>query len=1616
MNDPVIVNSGAKSEPVGAGILSRLEEFTTAQEEDIAKQRGSVPSLDARSVFEDIMSSTTSEEIISKGYTTIGDVRITPTTLADINANENRRAQLFARFQAEYTVPPQEAAKAAVGFSGPQYEEMRLPDKFAGDPMIEAYLSKQQDVAKLLEGSSLPIRGQELFIRDYAGQYFGSGAAEVTREIMDIPTMALQDVPTLFSMAVSASGAALSATNDYFLGDYEETFAESFSRRYGDIFQDMYGGRGAGLFNLRDLEQTTEGNEYLGNSRQRLEAWYKRKYIDKYGQAAWIRDHAFPEKVELVINDEGQASLEVQYDDDGNPLYDETLDPNIAAGLVDASFKSLSDPMQAAVFFGGGGPLITANIARKTYKGTKIIDRVDAARKENPERYQDLTNVQVYEQLVKERRNVAWRTWGRTWNKLTLKAYKGETHMGEVMQMHTRAINNYDNKIARLESEINDLKAIPKLDEVETRRLKDLEADLNFNITSRTKYINRSGRAGVLLNPYVKNSIFDEAFISTAMAFAPSFIPTDTLGMNEGTAEFITALTAPIFAPYVARKTVKGGVGAARRTPIVGNAVVAVEDVASHLQSSEILSRVGIGMIIRGEVDELRAAAELEGIALDDKDIEAYRYFSRALNNMGDETIEVGGKTVTVRDQVYDSLVNYGENMKRMRERMQTMRDADGNIVFSEEEIAENMNSMHLSLAYASGFAPFMQIQKLAAQGKSVTQIFEGGAATELFKSIRTQDQVLRGMTTQLDVFRKSLASKGLNLESNDPINATILRLERSYEAGMDDLTLRRQQLNQLLDLYMAHPAGVDESTIDEIVDLKLMLMPEHIRRDIKRSEVADEVAKTLTENFAIRQKELTELAGEMRPDQLNTYIQREADALFDIDLGVRRARGSARYEAANKHAEDNDIVLTLDSMVAKLAEMPDDLKDGGLDFAFRGGREFIRRGGRDLENTFEDMARQGMHAQYGGDAEQMLELAVEKGHIKEGTYTELALFFGEKDTSGSPLQFFVGTVEQLEDVRRVFAYEAAFAAASDKPNYRSAAQYLKEYADATDDVFREADPTGELLPLMETARAGWKTDVGDVTEGGTYAGKVLKARNRKINNVTDDTGDAGLPANQRRYLYGNRNTPEGPFIEIGGIMADIALETNPARVNDLQARLSSVKQDLMFFYGINYEGNVPTFDMRDPKQRRIASSYSSLMQAIINNKVGYALSADLGPLAKEANISKLPKDLQPKVRTATETLAEQQKTLPEFNFIRANNLLEAEQMLSINVIEMNGSPGTRSPVSTELRQNLASVDDLLQTNQQYKQAYNDMRVDLTSTESRLRVAGNATLEKQAAALAKLERISGSIRNPEQFFDRYLENLNEEGFEALKQTFRVGGMTDDEITIAIQEMYVRGLLQKSGLKYRRRGGFGGEVVKDITDVEVLVHYVNGPQRATMEVILGKDHAKHLDDIAQWMDNATGNGAGVKAYLDVGEMRMESKIARVFNLARGMVGLDYVSAEVGFRLMMQKKQEIIQFVLSNETAARVLSKILNNPKAIERDDLRILGAEVRSHLMVELLKGEEGVVIPTLDEMLGDQLPVGMMAIAEDVKEEEDQEKRDAAESDVQQKLEDIFGENDEEKE
>ena len=1565
MAEPVLLD---ESQTSGVENWSRFKE---QQALDIQRQRGEAQVPDAKTTFDTIMSSTTVDEILASGHTSIGDVRLTPQTIGLINKNPAKKAQLWLQFQKEYKVPEMAPEQLAVGFSGPKYEELRIPDEFAGDERFEEYVRNQQETAKMLMDSNLPLRGKQIFVDDWANTYYGRPMSELGSELLNIPIEGFyQGIPTLFSMAASGTYALLAASYDSAFKNYEETFGESYTKHYNDSMQIAYGGLGG--FNLKNIEESTEGNRWLANARQRTETWYKNKYIEKYGRDAWMNDHAFAEKVEVTFDEQGQASLQIVRDEKGNIVYDEKLDPAIVDGLIQSSWESLSDAQQMGVYLFGGGPFVLGNVARKVNNGVKTVNRIKTAKETDPERFMEMTDIQVFEALQEETSTRAMNAWRKSWKRIPvigkIGAYKDEIAAGKVMLDHRQSIDYYDNRINELTAKTTELNKRSKLSPTQARELKDLETEINFLEKGRSRYVTQSGGKGAILNPYTRGAFFDEVYISGAMAYAPDIIPYETLGMSEGAAEMLVALSSPILAPYSARKLKGAAVGVARRTPFLGVGVQALEDLGTYLNSSEVLSRIGIGAIIRGDIDEIRGIAEMEGIALSDEDVQALRVFNRALNSMGDEVIDIGGVQTTIRDQVYNSLVEYGNNMRRMRQRMTRLKDQDGQPVFTDSEINQNMASMHLSLAYASGFAPFIQIQKLAAQGKSVTEIFEGGDAAELFKSIRTQDQVLRGMTTQLDILRKSLASKGLKLDSNDPINQTIVKLQQSYESGMDDLTRRKSQLNGLIDLYLQSPEAVDENLIDEIVDLRLMLMPEEVAKTINRAQLAEDTAEIILDNFKQRQVALNELATSMSPTEFKERIQKEADILFDVTLGVRKARGSARYESVNAYANENGITIGMDSVARKLADLSEDVTQvGGIAYAFGGGREFIRKGGKDLKDTFEEMAQQGLLQEFGGDYERMIESLFKGEYIKKPTATEAALFLAEEDKSADALKFFVGTVEQVEDIHRVFAYNAYLAGDAKAPGARSARMYLDEYATAIDDLISEADPSGNLSDMVDVAREGWRIDVGDPTDGAAYGGKVIRSRSRKLGMV---------PEGQRKYLYGNRNKPEGVFEEIGGLLADIATAADDARVDELKLRLVDAKKDLMLFYGVELDpSGSPVFDLSNPQHRKIADGLSSLLETVTNNKVGFALSSRLGPQATEAQISLLPKDLQPRVRGAAEKLLEAQKTLPQFNFKRAQDILDAEQILAMQVKNVDGSYETRLPLSTKLREQLAPVDDLLADNQQYIDVYNDIRDQVNTVGSDLRNAGEATIKKQNDSLEKLQRIAGDVQNPVKFFETHLENIDEVRFGMLKQTLGKSGMSPEEVTIALQEMYIRGLLAKSGLKTKRLAGFGGEAVADISDIEVLVDYVSDPaKRKTMEVVLGKEHAQHLEDIADWMNNASGNGAGIKAYLDVGQMRMESKIARVFNLARGMVGLDYVTAEVGFRLMMQHRQETIQFILSNRKAAGVLSKILNSPRSVTREDLKLLGMEVRSHLMLEILKS--GGEIETLDQLVGDEIPIG----------------------------------------
>lgn len=1578
MAEPVIIPEQRRVTPP----LSDLQRFQQAQREDVLLQRGQGEFPDVKSSFEGIMSSTTMEEIRSKGVPTIGGIPLTPTSIAEINKSPGRRQKLFRQYEAEYSVPQISEGQVGVGFSGPDYTGERLPPQFRDDPIYLEYLKQQQEVALLMQKSNIPVRGQRIILDDWANSYYGNTLSEYGRELRDIPASGIQGLPSIFAMGTSALTAMVDAGLDVSVRGYEDSFSDRFSSRYNEQMQSFYGGMGG--FNIKMLESTGEGNQFIGNSRQRFTEWYKNKYIEKHGEDAWVSDHNFAEKINIEYDDKGNAiGLKVATDDDGNIVYDEVVDPEVIDALIKASWDELSTVEKASAFFGVNAPFMVGAVARSTAKGIAKAGKIKEARQQNPGKYAGMNDYEVWENLYDESKNGLFVAWRKAYAKIPFfgkrQGYKSEIDAGNVMLDHRNTIEFYNKRIEDLTDEAKVLQNKPSLTEAEQRNLTTLLDDIKSTKVSYNRYRKQSSGSGILLNPYTKGVLFDEVAISGAMAIGEDYLAPALVDLEvpSGVASVLTTFAFPLVAPVGVRKLREGAVGLAARTPVVGFGVQGIQQLGDLLSSSESLSKIGMQTILRSDITEIRNIAEREGIALSENDINSIQDFRKIMKSVGNEVITVGGVPETLQDRMINSFRGYADNMGRQRKRLETMVDREGNLVFSEEEVNSMMSSLHLSIAHSSGFAPLIQAAKMLADTRqNAAKFLSSKTADELFRTVANSEAALRGMSVHLQVLRTSFASKGIELDTNDPIGSAIIKLEQGYEAGMEGIELKKQALSKLIDMYSKDPNSVDENTVEQLVNLKMMLEPEELQTVARQAEVADDIAGQIMEGFRDKQIALSRL--DMSDSDFDIAIGRQADVIFDVAVGLRKDRASAFYNDVEKYETQNNIQIGLEPLVEKFAQLSEDFVTvGGSRYAFGGGREFINKGGKDLAGVFESAAKRGMIEEYGDAASTMVEVLFENGEISNLSYTEAALLMAEKAGDTMGLRFFRTNTKEVEEIRRTFAYLEAYSGKATDPRRKSAATVFEDFKDATDEALLRADPSKELLKKTQTARNNYKREVGDVLDSSAYGGRVLKNRARKLEEAVE-----GQPR-RRKYLYKNKiDTPEQGFRRIGSLARKIALEKDPNKIKEYMLEVKQHQRDLMSLYGLGFDSTGrPVFDLSNPDEAKIANGMASLINTVVSREVSQAFSTKLGPMARQEEISKLPSELQGPVQRATEKLKKaQQEIAPFFDLQSAHNILELEKGLAVITRDKNGVVETRLPLSTELRDMLLPVDEMLETNKQYQDAYKMLQEQTVDTSSRLYQAGQATMRSQERALNKLQRMTGLANDSEKFFNTYLENATPEMLDNHKKTLMLGGMTADEADLTLKEMYIRGLMTKSGVKTKSMPGFSGDAVKEITDIDTLIDYTKDPaKRQVMVRILGEDHAKHLEDIADWANVATGNGAGLRSYVSQ-PMSLESKIARLFNLARRMVSPAYVGVEVGIRVMALQRQKTMEFLLNNKNASMVISKALNNPASVSRDDIKLLGFEIRGHIMLEVLKS--GTPVSTLDTLLGNQLPVGASAIGE----------------------------------
>ncbi len=1558
-----------------AGPLSDPDNLVSLSElaaEDVARQRGEIdqPSPEQiRANFDTIMSATTQDEIDQLGVTRIGKFFVTPDTIAGVKGT-GEEIKLFNEFQKSQTVPQQDKFRLAVGFSGPKYEEIRLPQIIKDLPQEQQDIAvdaikNRQAVAKIFDevDSTVPFRGQQIILNSFST---GDLVDETYKSFRNIPGDFAR-MPTFGAMLVNATTALWAASTR---GDEENgmdsTFGETFGEEFGKSMQAW------GEF-VKPYEDALNRNTVLASATTQFNTWYKEQFISSYddretGLKAWRDAHQIEKLIPVQPGDEGfdpgrnegKAYVDYARDEEGNIVFEDVgLSEEVVGSLVETAYQSLA-PSEKAILFGvTQAPFTLGLTALSVAKGQRQLRTVMEARDNAPDKYgKDMNDWDVWLDLKKNNSNFITKNLRRGFVALTLgAAYKGKGTLerGRKMNTHLETLTNYDNQITEQKDIIS--KATSTAEEIKAARdeLSVLESGLRrYKKTSGGS----TGRFAVFNNPYTRSLLADDIIIAGAVGYVPQVLTWEKIGLEQQTAEVLTMLTTPIIAPAVFR----GGVSLSAAA--VNKATAgAITDIARTLENASYIPFVSPAMLVRGDEAEVRAAMEAAGVAVTDKALASYVTMSKIYKELRPE----------YQVRVNNALKNYNRTMTSIEKRMRNIQDpATGQNAFSEEEISENMSTLHLSLAHATGLAPLISIQARAGGTISAKDLTNAGKMEDVLGALAAEEENYRAMDTLLRTLNASVLEKsGVELDSNEPLQQLMVQLGQTVAAGRTKLNLKKQEMLKVVESYYSELGEIDENTLQRIVDMKTILSPAEISGPVEQAQLITDTAVDMLEAGRVQARVLDGFKSDMEESEVLRNANGLADQIFDIQYGTSRAKVRAAYKEASEYIPEGSstpVAIDMSRMAERLMNLTDDFKGKPLSYMFSGGKQFFTGRGRDAQMAFESAAFRGLTNTFGDDVGALMETYEAKN------YTELALLLTEDaaEESRSQLRYFDASFEEAEDIRRAFQQHQASA-----KGFRTA-ELDASFAEEVDEAFRAADPTGKFFELVQKARNTHRTLIGESTDKGRYAGEVIAGTERL-------DPETQLAIEGRRFVPARNRRAIAPFRRIAVLAEKIVNEADDVKRADLLEQVEEEKNYIMQYYGeilVDERTGVERgygFNLNDRKQRVIADTVNSLLSTLVNKRIATSYGTTVKSFTDVQRFMSPDIEEQDIQRIAVQRLREG----ADYDFGRAGRVEELENKLVVPVMDSSGTMNpTRKLTLTEVQDFSQNIDDLLRLDSQTRRTWSRMRDEINSNTSVLRIAAQQEVDDLSVILRDMENYEQLVNKPTAFFDTVFENATPGSIDNLILRFTSSGMSEKDVRAGLKYMYIRGIDAKTGRKKTNPAGTEN-VVDVIQDATVLIDIVNDPAKAkVMQKVLGQDHFEEMQDIADWASFAIGDGVGFRSDPDIRSMSVDSAFSRVFNLARGMVSPLYVATEVSTRAMMLQRQTMVQLAMSDRVAARIIARMLQSPKAVSREDIKVLGTRINNYITTGIIRS--GGEIPAVDTIFGDDATKTQSEIVEDV--------------------------------
>ena len=1344
------------------------------------------------------------------GVNTIGGQTITPEVIKFIQDPKNQ--DLYrTQYQTENFIRRQTGL--AVPFYDKETKTVRLPAAFANvrpefREVMTAVVQDSADLANVLDTSfnghidgdpnTIPLLGQEALLNAISQ---GSFQKEWARAMSELPGDFMRGIPDFLPLV---GGAAKALTFDQIVDiatGQDRSVLEAFNKNM----------EGYALFGPRQFYEgilnSTPGfrSASISFNETYKNLFYKQFENPEVASAAFFEAHsdwymAHP-RLEEVVGEDGEITLrQVGLDENGVPdmnpdsptfsFLEYQVPPNLVRETLDLAFVKLPAHEKGIIFFSQMAPVTYGFSAASMHKAGRY-QRVVREGRESGGYSPDMTDVEVFRAERKRRIGAIGTGFSKTWNAVTLQFLSGGVggmlQRREVSDAHVRALDNYDRDIAQTSDRIDDLQEIldrgtkivdgkeVKLTPEDIKGTKtQLAAEKKSLDTLSSGLSNYQLRMGASRSPYSLNTpfmrelMFDDVLISGAIAYGSELLSgqytvsfrgeeIQVSSLTPETAEAINSIVMPLVAPVATRKLAGGAwkLGNMMTAQAPRGAVDTLNAIGSTLHI------IPTDALLSANAATIKKILSEGGVQPTDDTMSGIITLQRILNAMEPQ----------YRERAYQGLIRYNRTMRNLQGEMEKLG-------LNDAQITENMDTLSLTLAQATGIGPLIAMQQSAGAGQiSARDLLRPKKLREIMETFKTEEDLIKGMELNIGLFIDNIEKQtGTKITSNKLLMDTALTI-----TGMVDtqrLALRnkkdaiRKQIDQLY-AFAADEGEIDEGAVARILEINQGLVPEgEIVDNIWSAREIIKIRNRLLDSISERTEAIGTFFGDLSTEEMNIEINRLAESAHAVVAGSRKAQASLPFLQMNSfRTPDGDkISVDVSKLSRKLRTFVEGFEEEPISFFFKGGKKYMSQSGSDMAAMLDRMAIRGL-LEAGYDRKSIRALLAKKRQQlkKQGvdplvySFADMAFEMTEHAAKkGREVNYFVARPSDAEKISRFFRERAM---ANTKKGDRDVAIMF----DQMDEVLRAelgsidaVSPDGTettMVDVLDAARANYRSVMGEPSSAGTINSKI--ASNRTYSEaLTPQPG--GTVAKYKRTHREGGETPVSVFRRIQGLMNKaMAPGTSEEAFNKILLDLANERDRLMEMMGGTVIGNRYGFDLRksgtgfaDPQEikslpERLKAGEQA-DQAMVLKVVERLIN-----LAGQTGLSgKMYTEMREQTTGITRLILEKGEAESirnsSNNWTRASRVQQMEGVLTIPIINRSGEQSVDHRLfdSGAAGDFAKDFDRLLAENDQVRLAFDEVRTELLDETGSLRTAAETELGIESERLQAVQQFEKRVRNP----------------------------------------------------------------------------------------------------------------------------------------------------------------------------------------------------------------------------------------------------------------------------